>query len=198
MKAWLLAIPAALILLGTGGYLAFKHYQAPKPTVLSESDAQREQAIQQAYHSPSDNSSPRRALIEHSESCGEFFTQLQQAFANKHKERLTKLVSATRMFDFCKSSGLVEFDSQKQSNQVRKGFKIGLGNGLVQSSDLMAYDEFDILHIDEITPNEVIAYVRMWHDELEVYTKMRWWLIKGQDQAWVAYDYEDLDSGMVV
>ncbi|WP_435894843.1 tetratricopeptide repeat protein [Oceaniferula spumae] len=166
-------------------------------TVLDESAHERELSMKAAFSEPVSAPEPGEELKFHN-IAQNHFTKLAKAFQSGHGGEIGRLISAEEMFNYAERACSLEFESDRHRALFIKGFKKGVLNSLSQSAGLMSYDDVDVVRIEIVKDNEFIAYTKLWDDEYEVYSKMRWWLLKDKRNNWVIYDYEDFDSNIRV
>jgi len=194
-----LVIVSVLALAGIG-WLSWQHHLRTSPTVAEETEGDRLASIEAAFLPSAGKGDESRELAtddpEMRTGAAAFFKELGSALTAADRSRLSKLVSGDLMFSYAERSGVLQVRGRQRRSQLMRGFRSGVGNGLAQAAGLLAYDEFDVMRIEKIRDGEMVAYIRWWNDEFEIYTKMRWWLMKTKGGKWVAYDYEDFDQNL--
>ena len=191
-----LLILLLLVLLSGGGLWIFNQSLQPRSGVHSESEQERDAALNQAFVVRN----PEQLLaVDDPEVLAEldvFFTQLGVAYREGAVDKVSQLISGKDMFQYIVKSGLITFKNPLERMLFEQGFLMGLEQGYAEDMEVSGYDSHELMHIDRIDEDQLIVYVRMWDDELEIYQKMRWWLMQKGDSEWTAYDYEDLDVNL--
>ena len=127
----------------------------------------------------------------------EFIIRLKDAIEQKDREALADLFSYQTMADLLESSEFVTFPSKKVKRDFERGMRIGLANTAATSFFSGTNDDIELVQVQPLTPDRIIVYVRSWIPDLEIYSKLRYWLILNPaSQAWEIYDFEDLDSNL--
>lgn len=128
-----------------------------------------------------------------------YLDELREAFAAEDQEAIRERLSIDAMIESVRARGVADFDEIGQQEAFKEGFSEGIGQAIAGWSRMMGWDQHDIRKIEWESPTRAIVSVRNWHDQLEVHTKMRWWLVRSSEEGrWQFYDFEDLDQGLRV
>jgi len=168
-----------------------KKKSGPPISVPHETEVQRTESVKAAFvDSPAaggkviDPSRPEHAELD------AFFTKLGTAARKGDRKTYRECLSADAMIRHLEARGLVTFRTDRERASFLKGAEGSLGN----SMNNMAFDRHVISRIEEIAPNQVMAFTRTFNNELQITIKMRWWLVKDAG-AWRVYDLEELSQG---
>jgi len=196
IKYWLYLMLIPLVI--CGAFVLYKTQEnSNEPTVLDESKQERDRSMKAAFRDNSGSPKPGQELEFHN-IAQTHFTNLAKAFQGGHGTRIGRYISGEEMFNYAERAGLFKLESDRYRKGFKKGFIKGLESGFSNSGNMMGYDDAEIVRIEIISDNEFIAYTKLWDDEYEIYSKMRWWLLKDKHDNWVIYDYEDFDSNIRV
>jgi hypothetical protein len=125
---------------------------------------------------------------------GNFFIRLGRAARSDGVMELDRFLSIDGMIQALESGGLFEGMSSRDKKGFQAGFRKGAGS-LGGALKQMAFDDYKILKVEELAPNDRVIFVRLYDNELNITMQMRWWLINTKD-GWKAYDFEDLSVGI--
>ena len=196
-KTRMLVVIAVVAVVGT---LAWTLINRPKPSVRSESDAERDQSMRAAFTTTVGRGDAKDVTgdAELVAEITEFFKALGTAFDEGDRSKLKNLVSGEMMIDYAQRSGVLDLSSLGPMRQVsfRRQFTNGLLQGLATHGKNNAFTRPRVVRVEQISKREVLAYMRSQSVWLGVETKSRWWLLKNLAGEWQAYDWEDLDSGI--
>lgn len=120
-----------------------------------------------------------------------FFGTLGAAARKSDRGAYFEHLSANAMVRYLETKGLAKMKSEGERKSLEKGIEQGLTNSMPR----MAFDRHVLVRVEETAPGQVVAFTRNYDQEMEVVTKMRWWLVK-EKGGWKVYDFEDLDQGL--
>lgn len=125
-----------------------------------------------------------------------FFERLGAAMDAEDGTAVADLFHADGTLDLIDQQGLLtgtvaDLSREKQVDAVTAG----LGKLFADFGYYYRFDSFTIVRLDKGALNTLVAYVKLWDNEYEVYTRMRWWMVKTPGSDWRAYDYEDVLEG---
>lgn len=124
----------------------------------------------------------------------QFFGQLAKATRKKKDIDAAHFLSAKGLFEATKEAGAFEGVDDEKVAAIQKALPITLG-AMSGPLKMMSYDRYKILRIEKLEGERRVVYVRLYDNELNVTTPMRWWLVKEED-LYRAYDFEDLSVGL--
>jgi tetratricopeptide (TPR) repeat protein len=164
----------------------------PGITVTHETETQRSESVKAAFvDTPAagtktiDPSRPEHAELD------AFFTKLGKAARNSDRKAYGECISADAMIRHLEAKGMLTFRTDRERSSFLKGAEGSMGNSMSN----MAFDRHVISRLEEISPNQVMAFTRTYDQGLQVVIKMRWWLVK-EAGTWRAYDFEELSQGI--
>ncbi|GHC48641.1 hypothetical protein [Roseibacillus persicicus] len=124
----------------------------------------------------------------------QYFNQLSKATRKKKELDATRFLSATGLFNATKEAGAFEGVAEDKVRAIEMALPTAI-NAMSAPLKMLAYDKFKVLRIEKLEAGQRIVYVRLYDNELNVTTPMRWWLVKEED-IYRAYDFEDLSVGL--
>jgi len=166
-----------------------------EPIVVSESAEQREDSINAAFKSDKE---PNESLSDdklHSIAV-KFFKRFGRAAKSKRSGAFNEVFSTEDLIAKLERAGAFEGKDADFIKGFKSGLKKGFAKGLSQLAYFLSFDDLDVMRCESLSANEFVAYTSSWSDDFEVYSKMRWWLIKDGAGNWRVYDYEDFDMNI--
>lgn len=127
----------------------------------------------------------------------DYFDELKVAFADEDGLAIAEQFSLEDLVRSAEDRGIADFGNGNRRRQMMRGMRAGF-NAAARNWRHMAWDSHDIRDIDRIAPDQFAVYVRNWHDEIETYSKIRWWLVKTDADSFKIYDLQDFDQGLRV
>ncbi len=125
-----------------------------------------------------------------------FFNLLARVTRSETRIEADDFITVDGMISALNSSEAMADLSSKQKRAVAKGFRSAVSQ-LGDSIQQMGVDDHKIVLVEKIDEDQRLVYVKLYDNELNVVTQMRWWLLR-TDKGWRAYDYEDLSVGLRV
>lgn len=142
-----------------------------------------------ALASPLLAASPQDDTALH-EEVQSFFDQLTKGI----EERDTELISTCLDFDHLAD------EMETLGVDMPPGFMLGLRMGLIAGFTGGDFDHLtERLELRSVEPESdgtTRVIIRVMDPDLEVWTILRWWLVRGEDARWRTYDWMDLDLGL--
>ncbi len=166
--------------------------KSPGITVVPETETQRSEAVKAAFVEGAATGGKR---IEPGQpefaEVDAFFTKFGAAAKKKDRATYGACMSMDAMVRNLEAKGMISFKNDRERAAFLKGAESSMGNSMGN----MAFDSHTVARLEEIAPNQAMAYTRAFNDDMKVVVKMRWWLLK-EDGAWKIYDFEELSQGV--
>lgn len=165
--------------------------KGPGITVVPESESERSEAVKAAFVEGS-NTAGRRIEPENPEfaEVDAFLGKFGAAARKKDRATYRKCLSVDAMVRYLEAKGMIAFKIGRERSDFIKGAEGSIGNSM---GDL-AFDRHMLARLEQIAPDQMIAFTRAFDDELKIVVKMRWWLLK-EEGTWKIYDFEELSQG---
>lgn len=181
-----------LLLLTCCGIFFTACKDSPEENISYEeiSDADSQDAIKKAFIDSSEGI-PEAKIPDGIEK---YFRLLGKAARSGNPVDTERFLSIFGMLSALESSGALDSFTSKEKRGFDKGFR-GAASQLGTSLQQMAYDDFKISLVEKIDDDQRLVYTKLYDNELNVVTQMRWWLVLTED-GWRAYDFEDVSIGL--
>ncbi|MEL6108010.1 MAG: hypothetical protein AAFU85_18445 [Planctomycetota bacterium] len=183
-----------------------------KPPANVETVAERNNSIKMAFteeSSPEASETDARATVPAIEKtvvtddsryrpgAEELMGRLRLAFSQENGSQLAELIDAETMVRTAIEMGVIpsKFGRGTDGQAFTRGFRQGVAQSLAASGTLMKWDDTRITRIEALDADRMVVYVKLWDDEMESYSKLRWWLSRSASQ-WRLYDFEDFDMNI--
>ena len=153
------------------------------------SEEETEKAVQKAFVEQTDG-----AIQEVPAGVDRFFTLLGRATRSETEIDGDQFLSMAGMLSAIASAGSLDSFSPGEKKAFSKGFRAATGQ-LGASLRQAAYDQHKIQLIEKLDDDKLLVYTRLYDNEINVVSQMRWWLLETEN-GWRAYDYEDLSVGL--
>ncbi len=180
-----------LLLLACSAILPSCKKSSPKITQVPESESQRSEAVKAAFleGDPAagnriDPGKPEFAEVD------AFLAKLGAAARKKDHPTYRDCLSVDAMVRNLEAKGMVSFKYRRERADFIKGAESSIG----KSMGTMAFDSHTVARLEEIAPNQMMAFTRAFNDDMKIVVKMRWWLLK-EEGEWKIYDFEELTQG---
>lgn len=163
----------------------------PGITVVAESESERSEVMKAAFVEGS-AATGNRIEPENPEfaEVDAFLGKFGAAARKKDRATYRKCLSVDAMVRNLEAKGMITFKSGRERSDFIKGAEGSMGNSMGN----MAFDRHTLARLEQIAPNQMMAFTRAFNDDIKVVVKMRWWLLK-EDGVWKIYDFEELTQG---
>lgn len=165
-------------------------------------DADKVKVEHREYSAEETEKSVQKAFVEETDGAVQkvpagverFFTLLGRATRAEAEIDGEQFLSMDAMLSALASSGSLDSFSPGEKKAFSIGFRAAAGR-LGTSLRQAAYDQHKIQLIEKLDDDKLLVYTRLYDNEINVVSQMRWWLLE-TDKGWRAYDYEDLSVGL--
>lgn len=165
-------------------------------------DSPEDKVVHQEFTDEETNESIKMAFAQTSgevqrevpQEIDKFFRVLGQATRAKESLDTEQFLSIDGMLSALASAGAYDGLSSGELRGFKKGFR-GASGQLGTSIKQLGFDEHKVSLVENFGEDVRVAYVRLYDNELNTVSQMRWWLLK-TDEGLRAYDYEDLSVGL--
>ncbi len=152
------------------------------------------QAFQEKGDSSNDDES-QEVTEEVEKQIADFFDELQVAFNSENGSEIPRLFSIGELVDSAEERGIFDLGKGERRTQLVKAIQSGFGRAAYQWT-YMAWDSHEIRKIEALERDRFAVFVRHWHDTDEIYSKIRWWLVRTAPGEFKIYDFEDFDFNL--
>jgi len=164
----------------------------PGITVVAESETERAEMVKAAFVEGSAGSGSRiEPGTPDFSDVDAFIGRFGAAARQKDRATYRTCLSVDAMVRNLEAKGMIQFKTGRERGEFIKGAEGSIG----KSMGNLAFDRHVLARLEQIAPNQMMAFTRAFDDELKVVTKMRWWLVK-EEGAWKIYDFEELSQGV--
>lgn len=176
-----------------------------------ETEAERDRSIKKAFAEDSVAGAPlvttsdggtltKTVVTEDSRyrpGADEMLGRLRLAFSQENVSELAQLIDGDTMVREAIEMGALPASVVRgdRGRAFVRGFEQGMSQALAATGSLMKWDETRITRIEATDVDRMIVYVKLWDEEMEAYSKLRWWLKKSGSE-WKVYDFEDFDMNV--